>query len=80
MLLRRHPLGVYASGAVGIMVIFFEIVEVLVIGSEPGVARGLQIFYSILGLIIALLAAVLWVSGRSPAPEAEAAPVRQPSH
>jgi hypothetical protein len=35
-------------------------VEVLVIGSEPGLARNLQVFYFTLGLVIAILAAALW--------------------
>ena len=64
LLLRRHPWAVFAAGAAGIMIIFFEIVEVLVIGSDPGVARGLQIFYFSLGLVIALLSAGLWATGR----------------
>ena len=46
------------------MIIFFEIVEVLVIGSDPGVARSLQIFYFGLGLLIALLSAGHWATGR----------------
>jgi hypothetical protein len=65
LLLRRHPLSIPAAGAAGIMIIFFEIVEVLVIGSEPGVARTLQIFYFSLGLVIVLLAAALWASRRN---------------
>jgi hypothetical protein len=65
MLLRRHPWGLPAAGAAGIMIIFFEIVEVLIIGSDPGVARTLQIFYFGLGLVIAVLAAALWFSGQA---------------
>jgi hypothetical protein len=37
-------------------------VEVLVIGSEPGIARNLQVFYFSLGLLITLLATGMWVT------------------
>lgn len=59
MMIRRHRLAAHASVVAGAMVIGFEIVEVLVIGSPAGVARTLQIFYFSLGLVIALLA-VVW--------------------
>jgi hypothetical protein len=62
LLLRRHPSGVLASGAAGAVIIGFEIVEVLVIGSQPGIARNLQVFYFTLGLLILLLAAALWAT------------------
>ncbi len=62
LLLRGQRLGTLTSGGAGIMIIGFEIVEVLVIGSEAGVARNLQIFYFTLGLLIAILAAVRWVT------------------
>jgi hypothetical protein len=62
LLLRQHPWGALASGAAGIMIIVFEIVEVLAIGSDPGVARTLQIFYFSLGVAISVLAAALWVN------------------
>lgn len=39
----------------------FEIVEVLVIGSPPGIARTLQIIYFSLGGIILVLSLVDWV-------------------
>jgi hypothetical protein len=62
MLLRRHPFGTLASAVAGVMIMGFEVVEVLVIGSEPGVARNLQLFYFSLGLLIVVLAAARWVS------------------
>jgi hypothetical protein len=65
LLLHRHPLSLPAAGVVGIMIMFFEIVEVLSIGSDPGISRTLQIFYFSLGLVILLLAAILWATGRS---------------
>ena len=70
MLLRRHASGSLVALASGLIIIGFEIVEVLVIGSDPGVARSLQIFYFTLGLIIAVIAAVMWVTERRAAPTA----------
>jgi hypothetical protein len=62
LLLWRHPYGVPASALAGAMIMGFEIVEVLVIGSDPGIARNLQLFYFGFGLLIAVLAAAIWVS------------------
>jgi hypothetical protein len=64
LMVRLPHLGVLASGISGLMIIGFEIVEVLVVGSDPGVARNLQIFYFTLGLLIALLASALWMAQR----------------
>jgi hypothetical protein len=64
LMLRRRPAGAPASGLAGVVIIGFEVVEVLVIGSPPGIARTLQIFYFTLGLVILLLAAALWATGR----------------
>jgi peptidoglycan/LPS O-acetylase OafA/YrhL len=65
--LRRHPLAPLASGAVGLMIIVFEIVEVFAIGSDPGAARTLQIFYFSLGLLIVVLAFLQWRGERAQA-------------
>ena len=62
LMFRFPQLGVLASAAAGVMIMGFEIVEVLIIGSDPGVARNLQLFYFTLGLLIALLASGMWVS------------------
>jgi hypothetical protein len=60
-----HPWGALASGLAGVVIIGFEIVEVLIIGSPPGVARTLQIFYLALGLLIVIIAATqYWVEWR----------------
>jgi NADH:ubiquinone oxidoreductase subunit 6 (subunit J) len=64
MTLRKHRYAALASGAAGVVILIFEIVEVLAIGSPPGVARTLQIFYFALGLLIILLALALWSSQR----------------
>lgn len=62
---RRHPYAPLVSGAVGLMIIVFEIVEVLAIGSPPGASRNLQIFYSALGLLIVVLAFLQWRADRA---------------
>ena len=62
LLLRRQRWGALVSGFTAVMIIGFELVEVLVIGSEAGLARNLQIFYFTLGLVIAIIAATLWVA------------------
>ena len=62
MLLVRHPLGVAASAVAGVMIMGFEVVEMLVIGSPAGLARNLQVFYFTLGLLITALAGWMWVS------------------
>jgi len=63
---RRHALAPLASAAVGGMIIFFEIVEVLAIGSDPGPARTMQVFYLALGLVILALGLVAWRMQRQP--------------
>jgi hypothetical protein len=61
LMLLRHPYGVPASAVAGVMIIGFELVEVMVIGSPAGLARNLQLFYASLGLLIAVVAAGMWV-------------------
>jgi len=68
LMIRRHALGTVLSGAAGAMIIGFEIVEVLVIGSEPGVARNLQIFYFAFGLAMAALALWGWTTEHTAQP------------
>jgi hypothetical protein len=60
LLVRRSRwAGPVAAGA-GLSIMFFEFVEILVIGSPPGIARSLQILYFGLGTAIAALAVVTW--------------------
>jgi hypothetical protein len=56
-LLRRHHRALLVAMASGVIILCFEIVEVLTIGSPPGVGRNLQIFYCVLGIFILALAA-----------------------
>jgi hypothetical protein len=44
LLIRRNKFAILASTTAGVVIMFFEFVEVLIIGSDPGVARTLQIF------------------------------------
>ena len=64
MLVRRHSKAVLASVIAGAVIIGFEIVEVLVIGSPVGIARNLQIFYSTLGILILVFTAAYWLAQR----------------
>ncbi len=52
---RRHPYAAAVTAASGIVIIVFELVEVMVIGSPAGLARNLQVFYFSLGLLILLI-------------------------
>jgi hypothetical protein len=65
LLLRRHSWGGSASAGAGLMIMGFEIVEVLVIGSSPGLARQLQLFYLGLGLCMIALAIALRIAERT---------------
>ena len=56
---RRHRLAPLVAGAAGAMIIVFEVVEILTIGSDPGVARNLQVFYLSVGVLIIVLSLVL---------------------
>jgi hypothetical protein len=64
----RHRLGLLTSGIAALMVIGFEIVEVLAIGSPRGVARNLQVVYFTLGGLLAGLATVVRAIERRRAP------------
>jgi hypothetical protein len=55
MLIRNSPFAFLAAAVAGFIILFFEFVEVLVIGSPAGVARTLQIFYYGLGTIIMIV-------------------------
>jgi hypothetical protein len=68
LMIRRQTLGAALSGVAGAMIIGFEIVEVLVIGSEPGLARNLQVFYFAFGLVLAALSFWWWTTEHTPQP------------
>ena len=55
-LFRKNQFANLLSIAAGAVIMFFEFVEVLTIGSPPGAARTLQIVYFGLGFIIIITA------------------------
>jgi MinD-like ATPase involved in chromosome partitioning or flagellar assembly len=61
---RRHPYAALVSALAAAMIIAFEIVEVIVIGMPPGIARNLQVFYLTLGLIILVTSLAYWAVQR----------------
>jgi hypothetical protein len=61
LLIRRHPLALPAAAAAGFAIMFFEFVEILVIGSPPGISRTLQIIYFGVGALMNALCIGLWL-------------------
>jgi hypothetical protein len=59
-LIRKNRFSCLFSTVTGIVIMFFEFIEVLVIGSPVGIARNLQIFYFGLGIMIAMLSVSCW--------------------
>lgn len=57
LLSRKHRWSVQAALGSAATILIFETVEVISIGSPPGVARNLQILYFSLGGFVAVLAA-----------------------
>ena len=53
-------LGGSAALVAGLIIMVFEFVEVLAIGSPPGAAQVMQIIYFVVGVKMAGLAAVVW--------------------
>jgi hypothetical protein len=60
LLIRRNRFAILAAVTVGIIIMFFEFVEVMAIGSPPGIAQTLQIFYYGLGVVIEIMAVGVW--------------------
>ncbi|MDI6697132.1 MAG: hypothetical protein QME21_18960 [Anaerolineales bacterium] len=52
---RRWRYAPLACAAAGAIIVIYEVIEILIIGSPPGIARNLQIFYFTLGVLILLL-------------------------
>ncbi len=51
----RHGLGELACIAAGAAIIVFEVVEILTIGSPPGISTILQVFYLAFGGLLVVL-------------------------
>ncbi|HTP00793.1 MAG TPA: hypothetical protein VMJ64_05415 [Anaerolineales bacterium] len=60
LLVRKSRYGALSANTAGVIIMFFEFVEVLVIGSPAGVARSLQIIYFGLGTLISVFATGIW--------------------
>jgi hypothetical protein len=60
LLLRRHHQALPTAALTGAVIVVFEAVEIATIGSEPGVARNLQVLYLAVGVAILVLAGWLW--------------------
>jgi hypothetical protein len=59
---RRSSLALLFSTVSGIVIMFFEFIEVETIGAPAGPARALQYFYFILGTVITIVALSAWYS------------------
>jgi hypothetical protein len=66
LLIRRHPRALAVTAAAGFAVMFFEFVEILVIGSPAGPGRIMQIIYFGVGALMNALCIGLWLMGPSP--------------
>lgn len=60
LLVRRSRFALLASIAAGLVILFFEFVEVLVIGSPAGPSRFMQILYFGMGTVIIATALGQW--------------------
>jgi hypothetical protein len=63
LLIRKNIFAPLVSILSGLIIISFEFVEVLVLGSPEGIARNLQIFYFGIGVIISILSISIWFIG-----------------
>jgi hypothetical protein len=61
LLIRKNVFAPLFSVLTGIIIMSFEFVEVMVIGSPEGIARNLQIFYFGTGIIISILSIIVWL-------------------
>lgn len=60
LLIRKNKFAVIASASAGVIIMFFEFVQVLVIGSPAGPARFMQILYFGLGTAIICVSLGQW--------------------
>jgi hypothetical protein len=59
LLICTHAFGVLAALIAGIIIMFFEFVEVLVIGLFPGVTQFMQVFYFKLRTLICVVSVAI---------------------
>ena len=60
LLLRKSKFDIMFAATAGVIIMFFEFVEILIIGSPAGPARFMQIFYFGLGTAIMIAAMGTW--------------------
>lgn len=60
LLFRKSKFSILFAATAGIIIMFFEFVEVMVIGSPAGVARALQIVYFGTGTAIVIASMGTW--------------------
>ena len=60
LLFRRNKFDILSSATAGIIIMFFEFIEMLVIGSPAGPARFMQILYFGLGTAIVAISIGTW--------------------
>jgi hypothetical protein len=60
LLLRKSKYSLPFAATAGIIIMFFEFVEVMIIGSPPGPARFMQVFYFGLGTVIEIAVMGTW--------------------
>ncbi len=67
LLLRKSQYAIMSAATAGIIIMFFEFVEVLIIGSPAGPSRFMQILYFGLGTAIEVASMGMWfLSIKSP--------------
>ncbi len=60
LLVRKSKFAALSAGAVGVIIMFFEFVEVMVIGSTLGPAFFLQVIYFGLGILTMMASLGIW--------------------
>jgi heme/copper-type cytochrome/quinol oxidase subunit 3 len=58
--IRKSKFALLASIASGLIIMFFEFVEMLVIGSPAGPSRFMQIFFVLLGTVMIAVSLGQW--------------------
>jgi hypothetical protein len=56
LLIRRNPFGELVALTSGVIIMFFEFIEVMVIGMQAGVSQFMQVFYFMFGTLICVVA------------------------
>jgi hypothetical protein len=60
LLFRKSKFALMSAATAGIIIMFFEFVEVMIIGSPAGASRFMQIFYFGLGTLIMIASMGIW--------------------